>query len=1138
MNFRKVNNIAGWIVCAMASLVYILTAEKRGSFWDCGEFVSACYKVQLPQPPGAPLFVLLGRFFIILFGNDPLGAAKAVNIMNALASGFTILFLFWTITHFARKLMTGFRQEPDGSQTATIMGAGLVGAMAYTFSDSFWFSAVEGEVYALSSLFTALAFWAILKWERADDAAGTDRNLRNRADRWIVFLFFSLGLSIGVHLLGLLVIPAAVMVYYFKRYNYTRKGSIWAFLLGCTITGIVQVVVIQWSVKIAGRFDIFFVNSFHLPFFSGFVFFFVLLAVLIWLGLRWANKNNWSYLRLGLWCFAFMMLGYSTYVTTMERSNANPSLDMNNVDNPMSLVYYLGREQYGSQPIVMGPHFVAQYERDEQGNVVFSEGKMNYAKGDDRYIELGRESEPKYKSRDIQLFPRVWDPTNEQGHADFYMQWLNLGVVSAKELSQVRDVDEDNNVIYTIDQTGKQDQYPLPDNYRPKVLPGQVVQAGAPIAVEAPSYLDNMRWFFTYQMGFMYWRYFMWNFAGRQNDLQGFGNRRDGNWITGISIIDNARLGDQSKMPASIRDNKAKNTLFLIPFILGVIGCIYHFLRDRRDWVVTFLLFFFTGLAIVVYLNQPGGQPRERDYAFAGSFYAYAIWIGLSVVALVRMAREREDKATFTTTLVYGALTTLIVQLLSDANNFNGSSILAALISAIIYGIVLAAFTYAVRAIAGKTGGLRMAALVSTVLCLSAPVIMGAQEWNDHDRSIKLLAPDIARVYLESCAQNAILFTFGDNDTYPLWYAQEVEGVRPDIRIINTSLLGIDWYVNQLRYKVNESAPIDVIWSADQVRGLQYIRNSGSTANDSQPLYEFMKNKVGPMLNAETKSDLRIAFPAHLTVPVDQAFVRSSGLVNPTDTILPEVTLDISPNKSYFSLDQLTMMNVLASTNWRRPICFTSPYGETGFGPYLKQVGLVFQLVPTRVEGRREVDVSKTYGLLMDKFRSGNANVNGVYFDEENRRQLLSIRQTYALTASTLVDQGKKAEALNVLNKSESLIKPESLPYAMVSSRGNFHNQISMLYLEAAYKAGDKALSDKLKTALRKDLKDQKNYYDYLKNNREEFYGSFASDEEDCDRFLQILDQWEKIYNGPVPATIVPEIPGHRRDTLDSARNK
>ncbi|MBD0277447.1 MAG: DUF2723 domain-containing protein, partial [Flavisolibacter sp.] len=550
MNFRKVNNIAGWAVFLIASLSYILTAEKSGSFWDCGEFVASAYKLQLPHPPGAPLFTLLGRFFIVLFGNDPMMAAKAVNVMNALASGFTILFLFWTITHFARKLTVGTIDEPTVPQTYTIIAAGVVGALAYTFTDSFWFSAVEGEVYALSSFFTALVFWAMLKWERANDAAGANRVLQARADRWIIFIFFMMGLSIGIHLLGLLTIPAIVMIYYYKRYTYSRKGAIWAFIIGCLITGIVQVAVIQWTVRWAGSFDRLFVNDFGLPFFSGFIFFFILLGVLIWLGLRWAARREWSFLRLGLWCFVFMMLGYSTYVTTLIRSNANPAIDMNNVDNPMSLVYYLGREQYGSAPLVYGPHFQAEYERDESGNVVINEGKMRYAKGTSEYVELGREQEPEYRSEDKQLFPRVWDRSNDQGHADFYADWLNLGRSQNP-------------------QTGEA-QY------------------------DAPSYADNINWFVTYQMGFMYWRYFMWNFAGRQNDIQGFGNKRDGNWISGIPFIDNPRLGDQSKIPESLKHNKAHNTLFMLPFVLGMLGCVFHFLKDRKDWIVTFLLFFFT----------------------------------------------------------------------------------------------------------------------------------------------------------------------------------------------------------------------------------------------------------------------------------------------------------------------------------------------------------------------------------------------------------------------------------------------------------------------------------------------------------------------------------------------------------------
>lgn len=1128
MNFRKVNNIAGWAVFVIASLVYILTAEMRGSFWDCGEFVSACYKVQLPHPPGAPLFVLLGRFFIVLFGDNPMTAAKAVNVMNALASSFTILFLFWTITHFARKLMTGSHEEPNRLQSFTVIGAGVVGALAYTFTDSFWYSAVEGEVYALSSLFTAVAFWAILKWEHANDAAGNNRALRNRADRWIVFLFFSLGLSIGVHLLGLLVIPAAVMVYYYNRYTYSRKGAIIAFIIGCALTGLVQVVVIKWSVAFAGRFDIFFVNSLGLPFFSGFAFFFVLLAFLIWLGLRWANKNNWSYLRLGLWCFSFMMLGYSAYLTTMERSNANPSLDMNNVDNPMNLVYYLGREQYGSQPVLWGTHFLAQPVRDERGVPVYKEGKVRYTKSPEGYVPLPPEIDYTYDPKDYMLFPRVWDPSNEQAHADTYISWLNLEPMNADEDCIVTNIGD--GIIQIQDAAGKSRNIYLDEGFRPapRAKEGSVVRKGEPLAIKKPGYDKSIEWFLTYQMGFMYWRYFMWNFAGKQNDIQGGGNRRDGNWISGIPVIDNMRLGDQSKMPDSIKHNKEHNKLFLLPFILGIIGCVYQFFKNRQDWVVSFLLFFMTGIAVIIYLNQPGNQPRERDYAFAASFYAYAIWIGLAVVALVRMAVEWQDKVFFRNVLLYCGVVTAVIMIMSDANATNFGTFGAALLGGLLCSAVAAVLIYVIRFVSGKGGaGLRTAGLVSTALCLIAPIIMGAQEWDDHDRSKKLLAPDIARDYLMGCPPNAILFTFGDNDTYPLWYAQEVEGVRPDVRIVNTSLLGIDWYVNQLRYKVNESGAFDVIWSEDQLRGFGYLFNTGNNGNSSTPLYQFLKNDVGNVLNSPTKNGGRATFPSSLVVPVDVNYVKQSGLVMPSDSVLSQLSLEVSPNKSFYSLDQLTMLSILATSNWRRPICFTSYYSDLGFGPYLRQNGLIYQLVPVLINSRATVmDPGKTINLLMNEFRSGNANKPGVYFDEENRRHLLSIRSTYAQAAYTLADEGKKQEAINLLQKAESLIHPEALPYAMVG-RDNGHNRNSLLYLEAAYKAGDNALVKKIKDALRKDLNDQLNYYKYLKQSRPEYFNSdLAGDEQFCNEALKKMDQFEKEYN-PASQQII-ENPGQK----------
>lgn len=1014
MSFKKINNITGWIVWLIASTVYIMTAEAGGSLWDCGEFISSCFKVQIPHPPGAPLFVLLGRIFIVAFGDDPLTAAKAVNIMSALASGFTILFLFWTITHFARKIFHKESNELSGQQVFTVMAAGVVGALAYTFSDSFWYSAVEGEVYALSSLFTALVFWMMLKWEHSANEPG--------ADRWIVLIFFMMGLSIGVHLLNLLTIPAIVMIYYFKRYNVTAWGTFWAFLIGCAITGVTQKFVIQYTVKAAGQFDIFFVNSLGMPFFSGFIFYFALLGILIWYGIRIAGhesistlkfgvwlflmiftlaypflgsgstaglifktllagglafavasygyetlKRNPYFLKLAMWCFTFMLLGYSTYVTTMIRSNADPAVDMYNVDNPMSLVGYLGREQYGDFPLLYGQVFTATPES-------YEDGEKKYVKGADKYIEAGYDAIPKYAPEDMMLFPRVWDASNDQGHADFYKRWLNL--------------DEG----------------------------------------EKPTQVDNIRWAITYQIGWMYLRYFGWNFVGKQNDLQGFGNVRDGNTITGLSFVDNTLLGNQAKLPSTLQKNKANNTLFALPLILGLIGLFYQYKKDQQDFLVTFLLFLFTGLAIVFYLNQAGNQPRERDYAYVGSFYAFAIWIGLGVMQVKEWFQ---------------------------------------------------------RFIPSNISNLAAGA----VTLLAVPVLMASQEWDDHDRSRKVLARDLARDYLESCAPNAILFTYGDNDTYPLWYAQEVEGIRRDVRVINYSLLGIDWYINQLRYKVNESEPIDVIWGPEKIEAgkrdfVRYYEKAGiSDQNRYIDLYSLMKDFIGSddPNNQVPMSDGSMInfFPVKkVSIPVDVNAVRANGTVNPTDSVVGEVRFEIA--KNILMKNDLAVLNVIAANKWQRPIYFTSPGSQgMGFDRFLRSDGLSYRLVPVEINQQNTVNGDWAKNVLMEKFSFGNAQTKGVYFDEENRRHLIGIRQAYAEAANHLAINGKKDDAKALLNKVDKGMHVENMPYGLVS-RGNQHNMVSVQLVEAAYKAEDQQLAGRITGAVRKDLDEQLAYYAYL----------------------------------------------------------
>ena len=1144
MNFRRINNLTGWAVFAIALFTYMFTREARGSLWDCGEFVACAYKMGMPHPPGAPMFTLLGRFFIIIFGDNPMTAANAVNFMSAAASAGTILFLFWSITHFARKMFVSAGEALSSNQLLTVMAAGVVGALAYTFSDSFWYSAVEGEVYALSSFFTALLFWAALKWEHADEHAAAEAD-RIKADRWIVFIFFMMGLVIGVHLLGILTIPVIVMIYYYRRYQPTLKGAIIAFLIGCAITGLVQVAVIQYSMKAAGLFDVFFVNSLGMPFFSGFTFYFILLAALTIWALRFKNNISQSILivwagiffvlaflpfaftgtmvigkilllaivggiigyflkpaalrviKLALWCFAFIMLGYFMYFTSMIRSNANPAIDMNNVDNPINLVYYLSREQYGSAPLIYGPHFAAEVDYGTDGNP-YSIGEMRYVKGDKKYIPIGRDRSINYVTSDKQLFPRIWSSGNEQYHAQFYADWLDLE--------------------QTTDPSTGQTKY------------------------AAPSYGDNLRWFTSYQTSFMYMRYFMWNFAGRQNDLQGYGNKRDGNWISGISIIDNALLGDQSRMPDSLKENKAHNRFFLLPFILGMVGLVYQFIKNRKDWVVTFLLFFFTGMAIVLYLNQPGNQPRERDYAYVGSFYAYAIWIGLSVVAFVRLALELKDKDSFTKMLIYGSSLSFLMIAASSLWGSPGPIFISAIVGAALYAIVLFAITSAARMLSSKGTNFKMVALTVSVLCLLVPVLMAQQTWDDHDRSQKTLGPDLAKNYLESCAPNAILFTFGDNDTYPLWYAQEVEGVRPDIRIINTSLLGIDWYINQLRYKINNADSVDVIWTPEQIAGhnreVVYVTEPAPgqniDPNNYYNLYDVMKDFLGAtVIDPETGQDagqLRLPISKFM-VPVNKEVVLKNGTATPTDSLADNMVFEV-PRRALQRSD-LMILNIIASNKWNRPIYFTSPFGELGFAPYIRKDGLSYRLVPfaakplqqnwvldnvmkeMRAGGTsvRDNNLTAMYNNLSKKYEFGGANKAGTYFDEENRRHLLNIRAIFAEAAGNLADAGKTKEAEALLQKVEKGILTENLPYGM-TSRWSQHNQTGLMLAEAYYKTGKLDQARKVIEAVKKDIAQQKSYYNYMKAEKPVYAAGFSTIEEPLNMIMEAaLDAIQQQYD-------------------------
>lgn len=968
MRFNRLNNLGGWFVFTIALSVYLLTMEATASLWDCGEFISSAFKIQIPHPPGAPLFVLIGRLFVILLGDDPTLAAKAVNAMSALASAFTILFLFWTITYFARRIIQKQKnQQPDRKQSFIILAAGITGALAYTFSDSFWFSAVEGEVYALSSFFTALVFWGILKWEpRAETPMG---------NRWLVFIFFMVGLSIGVHLLNLLTIPAIVMVYYFRKYTPTIKGTITAFITGCVITGIIQKFVIQYTIKGAAWMDVYFVNDLNLPFFTGFAAFFVLLAIVLFIVLRYSIRRKYKLLNLAIWSTFFILIGYSTYLTTMIRSNANTGIDMFNVDNPINLAGYLGREQYEDWPILYGPDFTDNAPYKSEGN--------KYVKGKNKYEVAGQQLSKDWgNTSSSHFFPRMWDNSDERQQEAVYRQFAGM--------------DEG----------------------------------------ESPTMADNMKFFVNYQAGWMYFRYFMWNFAGRQNDLQGLGNARDSNWVSGIPVVDKTMYGDQSQMPDSARkENKSYNRLFMLPLILGIAGILVQYKKHRRDLLVNLLFFFFTGLAIVIYLNQAGVQPRERDYAYVGSFYVFAIWIGLGVIVV------------------------------NDLFN--------------------------------KIMKERYATLTAALTCiLLVPVWMAHEEWDDHDRSRKTLALDMARTYLESCPPNAILFTYEDNDTYPLWYAQEVEGIRTDVRVIVNTLAGSDWYMNQLRYKVNNSAPYPLAFTQQQVQGdnrqiMYYAQMPGFDQNKYYDLPSTLKNVLASddekyLTTSDEGLQYNITPIRKFVMPVNKEAVMKSGVAQPGETIADEIKIDMS-KKSYLLRSDLLLLSLIANGDWTRPICFTSLSGpqDLGIEKYVRQEGMTYRFVPFESKTDEiQIDYELAYNNMMNKAVFQGAGKKGIYYDEENRRRLNLVRLAYAQVAIRFANDGQKEKARNVLHHIDNACDANDFPYGMTSSRGNSHNAIAARFLFACLAADDAGLAKKVATSLKTDLVQQINYYNSLGDER------------------------------------------------------
>lgn len=964
-NFKQLNNIVGWLTFLVAAVTYLLTIEPTASFWDCPEFITTSYKLEVGHPPGAPFFMILGRLFS-LFGGGPSKVAVMINSMSALASAFTILFLFWTITHIARKLVKTDGEYTTG-QLIAILGSGVVGALAYTFSDTFWFSAVEGEVYASSSLFTAMVFWAILKWENEADEP--------HANRWIILIAYLMGLSIGVHLLNLLAIPAIVFVYYFRKYPTTRNGILISLAASILILGVVMYGIIPGVITAATWFELMFVNGMGLPFNTGAVIYaFLLIGALVYGIIYTVRKKQvlWNTVLLGI---VVILIGYSSFAMIVIRSSANPPMDQNSPDNVFALLGYLNREQYGDRPLVYGQYYNTPLEK-------YVDDKPYYIEKNGKYVVADMRQKPVFDSNLSTIFPRMY--SRESEHVEAYKQWADI------KGRKVSITDED----------------------------------GEAKTIDLPTFGENLTFFFRYQVGHMYFRYFMWNFSGRQSDIQGNGEISNGNWITGINFIDSMRLGDQNNLPQEFKNNKGRNAYYMLPFLLGIIGIVFMYnrgIQGKKDLWTVFLLFFMTGLAIVLYLNQTPLQPRERDYAYAGSFYAYAIWIGIGVLG------------------VYEALK----KLLSDANA------------------------------AGVASGLTL---------VLVPMIMAAQNWDDHDRSNRYTCRDFGANYLNTCAPNAVIFTNGDNDTFPLWYNQEVEGVRKDIRVCNLSYFQTDWYIDQMKSKAYESAPLPISFEHDSYvqgkRDIIYLMEDPRVkgAVELKQAIEFVKDD-NPRTKLEQAEGAAYIPSKKLFFVVDkEAVIRNKAVpVQDYDKIVDTLKIDFG-KRHYITKDELMVLDMIAHNNWERPLYFAITVGRDKYlnlQDYFQLEGFAYRLVPIKTEtsdgglnvGR--VDSKAMYENVMNKFKWGNMNSPKVYIDENNSRMMMNIRNTFNRLADQLNTEGQPEKAVQVLDKGVELIPHKVVPY----------NYFSMLMAETYFKAGRPEKGKEIINTIMTDYKEQLDYF-------------------------------------------------------------
>lgn len=1083
--------------------------EPTASFWDCGEYIACSYKLEVGHPPGAPFFILLGRIASLFAFGDTSKVAMMVNTLSALCSAGTVLFLFWTITALTKRMIIRSDLELSEGKIIAILGSGFIGALAFCFSESFWFSAVEGEVYAMSSFFTAVIFWAVLKWEQVAD--------QPHADRWFILIFFLLGLAIGVHLLGILVIPCLVFIYYFKKFRFSVKGFLVTGILSLILLGIVQNVIIPGIVALSAKFELFFVNDWNLPFNSGTIIYFILIVGMIVFGILYTvsasqtnfnifigtailffliaisssqgGKEVFSYLITAIFivggafmlknhrvilntillCFTALLIGYSSFFVLIIRSQANPPIDENNPENAISLLSYLKREQYGDWPILYGQYYNTPlfygYDADPESEPVHSvdpgdrtphyvdsdpiyvrdEKSGKYVIADDRKDQIAN-----YDKRFCTFFPRMW--SQQSSHERAYKAWAGIDEESKKGVSKT----------YQSPVTGE--------------------------IIHKPSFLSNLKYFIGYQVNHMFFRYFMWNFAGRQNDIQGHGieytSRMEGNWISGFKFIDEMRLGAQDKLPESIAKSKAHNRFYYIPLLLGLIGLFYHYFKDRENWFIVLLMFLLTGLAIVVYLNQYPYQPRERDYAYAGSTYAFAIWIGMSVYALYDTARNRtfkEQRSVITTVLGV----TLVI-FLAETLSGSGHAFSASIILLLVFYLTLATIMIALKKMNEK-----VIALVAFLLTTPSVVLLAKEGWDDHDRSNRYTCRDFAAAYLNSCAPNAILFTNGDNDTFPLWYAQEVEGIRTDVRVINLSLANTDWYIDQLRRQQYLSAPIPLILDQskyaqgnrdfvpirpndkikDQFINLKEIVNFIGSENPKdkiswgeKPINYLPTTKFRLIVDSEnfvkTLHQPLNSVASKQFITADSAGTKtadSSVTLHPK--ILPYIDWDIG-KKGYIMKNDLLILDILAANNWKRPVYFAVTVGPdafVGLEKYFQIEGLAYRLVPYSPQsGQPRVATDVMYDVLMNRVQWGGLDKNELWMDENNMRMALTMRMQMRTLAMSLIQEGKKDLAMKVLKRALEVLPEHNVPY--------YYDPINYTYylIQAFYMAGGKEDAIKL----------------------------------------------------------------------------